>query len=109
VPVKRFVATGGLPHSNPLLMQICADVLGEAIQIHPSRHGPAVGAAVLGALAAGPRRTGFSSAAGAIRAMAAGAAAGERIVRPRRGAARLFDGVYRRYRSLADAAVSGRI
>ncbi len=55
VPVKRFVATGGLPHHNPLLMQIYADVLGQPIAVHPSKHGPALGAAILGVLAAGPK------------------------------------------------------
>ena len=53
VPVRAFVATGGLPHHNPLLVQIYADVLGEPITVHPSKHGPALGAAMLGALAAG--------------------------------------------------------
>ena len=70
VPVKKFVATGGLPHHNPLLVEIYADVLGEPISVHPSKHGPALGAAILGALAAG-ERTGFRSAAAAVRAMAA--------------------------------------
>lgn len=31
VPVEKFIATGGLPHHNPLLVQIYADVLA-----HPS-------------------------------------------------------------------------
>ncbi|MCH8924134.1 MAG: ribulokinase [Planctomycetes bacterium] len=70
VPVKRLVATGGLPHHNPLLVQIYADVLGKQILVHPSEQGPALGAAILGVLAAGRRTTGFSSAAAAIRAMA---------------------------------------
>ncbi len=59
VPVKKFVATGGLPHHNPLLVEIYADVLGEAITVHPSKHGPALGAAILGA-ASRRRSNGFS-------------------------------------------------
>ncbi len=47
VPIRQFVATGGLPHHNPLLMQIYADVLGAPIRIAASRHGPALGAAIL--------------------------------------------------------------
>ena len=66
VPVRAFVATGGLPHHNPLLIQIYADVLGEPITVHPCKHGPALGAAMLGALAAGA----FASPGAAIRAMA---------------------------------------
>ncbi len=53
VPVKRFVATGGLPHHNPSLVGIYADVLGKSINVHPCTQGPALGAAILGALAAG--------------------------------------------------------
>ncbi|MGE0378376.1 MAG: ribulokinase, partial [Planctomycetaceae bacterium] len=45
VPVTRLVASGGLPHHNPLLVQIYADVLGETVEVHPSKQGPAVGAA----------------------------------------------------------------
>ena len=59
VPVERFVATGGLPHHNPLLVQIYADVLGAPIAVHPSKHGPALGAAILGVLAAGDDASGF--------------------------------------------------
>jgi ribulose kinase len=63
VPVKRFVATGGLPHHNPLLVQIYADVLGRPIVVPSAQQGPALGAAILGVLAAGPKKTGFRSPA----------------------------------------------
>lgn len=66
VPVEKFVATGGLPHHNPLVVQVYADVLGAPVTVHPSRQGPALGAAILGALAAGA----FSSSQEAIEAMA---------------------------------------
>ncbi len=69
LPVKKFVATGGLPHSNPLFVQVMADVLGENILIHPSKQGPALGAAILGAVAAGKRAGSFSSMRSAIRSM----------------------------------------
>ncbi|MCE9589373.1 MAG: ribulokinase [Planctomycetes bacterium] len=100
VPVRRFTATGGLPHHNPLLVQIYADVLDERVAVHPSRQGPALGAAILGVLAAGKSVTGFVSASGAIHAMAR---TGEpRLVRPDRKAAKIYDGVYARYRALAE-------
>jgi len=106
VPVRRFVATGGLPHHNPLLVQICADVLGEPIVVHPSRQGPALGAAILGVLAAGRKASGFGSAAAAIRAMAT-ARRGLKgreptVVRPRRRDAKRYEPVYREYRRMAD-------
>lgn len=52
VPVLRFVASGGLPAKSPLLMQIYADVLGEEIRLAASDQSVALGAAILGRLAA---------------------------------------------------------
>lgn len=105
VPVKKFVATGGLPHHNPLLVDIYADVLGEPITIHPCKHGPALGAAILGALTASDR-TGFRSAAAAVKAMAApkpGVKGREAIVvKPNRRNRTAYDAAYREYRDLAD-------
>lgn len=101
VPCRRFVATGGLPHHNPLLVQIYADVLGERIVIHPSKQGPALGAAILGVLAAGKGASGFASASQAIQAMA-GARDTGKLVRPDRAANKAYEPVYRRYRALAE-------
>jgi L-ribulokinase len=104
VPVKRFVATGGLPHHNPLLVQIYADVLGAAITVHPCRHGPALGAAILGALAAGPKATGFTSARTAVKAMADPDRQRRnlRIVKPDTSRGRAYAVIYDRYRRLAE-------
>ena len=106
VPVKRFVATGGLPHHNPLLIQIYADVLGETILVHPSRQGPALGAAILGVLAAGKEASGFASTEAAVRTMA-GAQKGRsgrepRMVPPRRQRGKTYDKLYERYRELTE-------
>ncbi|MBI1374161.1 MAG: ribulokinase [Phycisphaera sp.] len=103
VPVRDYVATGGLPHHNPLLVQVYADVLGKPISVHPALHGPAIGAAILGALVAGKAVTGFKSPADAIRTMADPKKhGGSKIVKPRRAATRAYDDVYGRYRTLAD-------
>jgi L-ribulokinase len=102
VPVDRFVATGGLPHHNPLLVQIYADVLGEPISIHPSKQGPAVGAAILGVLAAGQAASGFDSTAQAIAAMAGNQAQQGRVVSPSSDAHNAYDEIYAKYRKLAD-------
>lgn len=120
VPVRRFVATGGLPHHNPLLVQIYADVLDARIAVHPSKQGPALGAAILGVLAAGKKVSGFPSASSAMAAMARAnprsAAAGSGspaptrepiIYRPERAAAKAYDQLYARYRRLADAISKG--
>ncbi|HEV8068871.1 MAG TPA: ribulokinase [Planctomycetaceae bacterium] len=105
VPVERFVATGGLPHHNPLLVQIYADVLGEPIGVHPSKHGPALGAAILGVLAAGPEAGGFANSSQAIAAMARPRATeGEqavRIVSPNPDSTRMYAALYANYMQLA--------
>jgi L-ribulokinase len=95
VPVKKFVATGGLPHHNPLVVEVYADVLGAPVTVHPCKHGPALGAAILGALAAGA----FASPGAAIRAMATAKAAP--VVKPSASHRRAYDTLYRRYRELA--------
>jgi L-ribulokinase len=114
VPVERFVATGGLPHHNPLLVQIYADVLGEPIGVHPCKHGSALGAAILGVLAAGPDASGFSNPSQAIAAMAQPQTGeGERamkIVAPNPAATTSYAAIYKKYRNLGDllASTGGR-
>ncbi len=106
VPVERLVATGGLPHHNRLLMQIYADILGEPITVHPSRQGPALGAAILGVLAAGESVSGFASASEAVGRMAApraGVSGREAVViAPSQQANAEYAAVYARYRKLAE-------
>ncbi len=97
VPVERFVATGGLPHHNPLVVQVYADLLGAPIVVPPSTQGPAVGAAILGALAAGA----FPHAAAAIRSMARHRHGSSRVFKPRRATAVVYDRLYSEYRSWA--------
>ncbi len=106
VPVNNFVATGGLPHHNPLLVQIYADVLGEPVSIHPSKQGPALGAAILGVLAAGSDASSFTSTAEAISAMA-GTISGDKdresvVVSPNLDAHNVYEKVYAKYRKLGD-------
>lgn len=99
VPVKNFVATGGLPHHNPLLVQLYADVLATPIGVHPSRQGPALGAAILGVLAAGKG----GSPEAAIAAMASPKGTKSKVYKPDRRASKAYDEVYARYRKLGDA------
>jgi len=103
VAVERFVATGGLPHANPQFVQICADVLGERITVHPARHGSALGAAILGALA-GAKQTGFRSVAAAIHAMASPSRGRNQkplVFRPNARHHATYNEVYQEYRDLA--------
>lgn len=98
VPVKRFVASGGLPAKSPLLMQIYADVLGEPIALAESDQSVALGAAILGALAAGQATTGHASAIKAINAMARQRR--DLVYKPDRKRQKQYDVLYQIYRAV---------
>lgn len=98
VAVEKFVATGGLPHHNPLMVQVYADVLGESIMVHPSKQGPALGAAILGSLAANA----FASPKTAIRAMATPRGSEAVTYKPLRSNRKTYDTLYGEYRRHAD-------
>lgn len=105
VPVSRLVATGGLPHHNPLLVPTYASVLGEPVEVHFSRQGPALGSAILGMLAAGADSP-FATAGEAIEAMAAPRAGDpkrqSRLVEPNSEHVAAYDRLYRNYRCEAE-------
>lgn len=101
VPVRKFVASGGLPSKSPLLMQICADVLAEEILLAESDQSVALGAAILGCLAAGEAATGHASAPAAIHAMARQRQ--DLSYRPAPSASAQYSPLYGLYRSLADS------
>jgi L-ribulokinase len=102
VTVERFVAGGGLPAKSPLLMQICADVLGAEIHLAASEQSVAVGAAILGCVAAGSRAT----IEEAITAMAR--VREDLVYRPGAGREKYAE-LYRLYRELAGDEVMGGV
>ena len=106
VPVTELVATGGLPHHNPLLVQIYADVLDLPITVHPSQQGPALGAAILGVLAADHEYQYFASTAEAVTAMAGprpdDPQRAAKVVAPDQNNHRVYEPIYAQYRKLAD-------
>jgi L-ribulokinase len=53
VEVNGLVACGGLAAKNEMLMQIYADILGTPIRVAEAEHTSGLGAAILGAVAAG--------------------------------------------------------
>lgn len=100
-PVRKLVACGGLTR-NRLLMQVYADVLGRPIRVPASAQPVALGAAVLGALAAGPERGGFASLKEAVATMACRSSS---TYEPRRGpegaaVGRRYDEIYGLYSQL---------
>lgn len=61
VAVNEFVACGGLPEKNRLLMQIYADVTGRELKVTASQQAGALGSAMFGAVAAGAGAGGYDS------------------------------------------------
>ncbi|MEL6110110.1 MAG: ribulokinase [Planctomycetota bacterium] len=104
VPVERFVATGGLAHHNPAVVQVYADVLGETIEVHPSSQGPAVGAAVLGMVAARQELSGFDSVTSASKAMASVKESERKLVHAKHDHTQRYNELYADYRRLANFA-----
>jgi len=100
VPVRRFVASGGLPAKSPPLMQIYADVLNERIKLAESGQSVALGAAILGCLAAGGEASGHASVSQAIHAMARQRE--DAVYRPDLRARREYNRLYPLYRKLAE-------
>jgi L-ribulokinase len=95
VPVRRIVAAGGLPARNQLLMQIYADVLKRDVHILASTQGPAVGAAMHAAVAAGVH----ADIAEAARHMGG---LSDTVYRPDPASAEVYDELYREYQFLHD-------
>lgn len=61
IAVDAFYASGGIASKDPMTMQIYADVIRMPIRISGSDQGPALGAAIFGAVAAGAARGGYDS------------------------------------------------
>ena len=51
--VKEIIASGGISQKNAMAMQIYADVLNMPIHVTATKQGPALGSAIMGAVAAG--------------------------------------------------------
>jgi len=69
VEVTEVINCGGIAEKNPLLMQIYADVTGREMKISRSAQSCALGAAIAGAVVAGPQAGGYDSFADAQAAM----------------------------------------
>jgi len=70
VTIDELYATGGLAEKNELLMQIYADVTGREIKVAKSSQAAALGAAIIGTVAAGEDNYGYNSFEDAVKAMA---------------------------------------
>jgi len=69
VKIDEIIAAGGLAERNELLVQIYADVTGRPIRIARSGQACALGAAILGAVAAGSAEGGYDDLSQAVARM----------------------------------------
>lgn len=69
VPVEEFYAAGGISQKDPMTMQIYADIIDMPVFIAGSQQGPALGAAIFGAVAAGKEQGGYDNIFEASHAM----------------------------------------
>jgi len=97
--VREIVNCGGLASKNPFLMQIYADILGRPMKVSRSDQTPALGAAIFGAVAAGPETSGYATVEEAQAAMT-----GIReVFEPDMQNHAVYAEMYRLYRQLHDA------
>jgi L-ribulokinase len=100
VPVQRIIAAGGMAEQNKLLMQIYADVTNRELRVVKSAQAAALGAAMLGAVAAGPALGGHADLYVAASQM--GGLKEERY-RPMAKHVRIYDQLYADYQQLYDS------
>ncbi|MFJ3778986.1 ribulokinase [Streptomyces sp. NPDC090075] len=99
VPVTEFVVAGGLK-KNALLMQIYADVLNRPVSLADSEQGPALGAAIHAAVAAGVHPDVRTAAAAMGRVQ-------RHAYRPDPDRAKAYEGLFAVYRELHDQFGTG--
>ena len=96
VEVGEVIACGGIADKNPLFMQIYADVLGRPMLVSASNQTCALGAAMMGMLAAGVYPDVPSAQAGIC-------AFKDRVYRPVPSAKVIYDELYKLYCELHDS------
>ena len=85
--------------NNPLIMQIYSDVTGRPIKVASSSQTTALGAAILGSVAAGPEYGGYGSYAEAIKKMTAPA---KKTYKPNRENLEIYNKIFVDYKLLHD-------
>ena len=100
VKTKALVGCGGIAQKNPMLMQIYADVTGRPIQVAASDNASSLGAAILGAVAAGKAGGGYDDVRSAVRKMCRKPAG---TYRPKTRNHDVYKKLYTEYKRLSDA------
>ena len=99
IAVDEFYAAGGIAEKSPFMMQLYADIIKKTIRISGSAQGPALGAAIFGAVAAGKENGGYDTvfeAAGAMGKLK------DTVYTPNEKNAKVYDALYAEYEKLHD-------
>ncbi len=99
VPIQELYACGGLAEANALLMRVYADVNGRPIRLVRSPLACALGAAILGAVAAGNAGGGYDKIGDAARAMGG---VKDQVYEPDTAAHRRYEPIYQEWLRLHD-------
>ncbi len=99
IPIKELYACGGLAEKNELLLQIYADVTGREIRVAESQQAAALGAAIIGAIAAGKQNGGYDDFKEATKKMAR---LKDKVYRPIPENRRVYHRLYEIYLTLHD-------
>lgn len=99
VEVEEYYAAGGISQKDPMTMQIYSDIINMPIYIAGSDQGPALGAAIFGAVAAGAGNGGYddiSQAAGVMGKLR------DEVYYPNADNVAMYDRLYSEYSILHD-------
>ena len=96
--IDELYTCGGLVN-NPLIMQIYSDVTGKNIKVASSSQTTALGAAILGSVAAGPKHDGYASYAEAIKKMTRPT---KIIYKPNQENIKAYNKIFAKYKLLHD-------
>jgi L-ribulokinase len=99
VTIEEIIAAGGLAERSELLMQVYADVTGRPIRLARSSQACALGAAILGAVAAGDAGGGYDDITRAVERMGG---VGERCYQPDPAAHERYTLLYQEWVRLHD-------
>jgi L-ribulokinase len=100
VRVEDVINCGGIAEKNPLFMQIYADVLNRPMMVSASAQTCALGAAIMGATAAGTDAGGFASVEDAQAALCSFK---EQVYQPNPANRAVYDELYELYCELHDS------
>lgn len=95
VAIRRIIACGGIARKDPFTMQLYADAWGREVAVTSTTEGPAKGAAIFAAVAAGL----YPDAASAVEALHAPI---ECVYTPNAASSAVYDALYAEYKTLHD-------